>query len=134
MVESPFSSSSVDGGQDILHFGAGRSSPFAQQLLDTLDDPIARNQHAPDDDQSEDHELRAVGSPIVRITWLRPVRNRAAANVDNGLARPPVREAPPITTAAIGPRRYCVPTAIPGVRRSPDSATPAMAKKIAAIT
>ncbi len=67
---------------------------------------------------------RAVGSPIARIIWLRPVRKKAAANVDIGLARPPVSEAPPITTAAIGPRRYGVPTATPGLRRSPASATP----------
>ena len=68
-----------------------------------------------------------VGSPITRIIWLRPVRNSAATNVDSGLARPPVSEAPPITTAAIGPRRYGVPTSTPGFRRSPASATPAIA-------
>ena len=54
-------------------------------------------------------DCRAVGSPIVSISWLRPVRKRAAANVETGLARPPVSEAPPITTAAIG-ARYSDPT------------------------
>ena len=47
----------------------------------------------------------AVGSPMTRIIWLRPVRKKAAAKVDSGLARPPVSEAPPMTTAAIGPSR-----------------------------
>ena len=41
-------------------------------------------------------DWRAVGRPIVGASWLRPVRNSAATNVESGLARPPVNEAPPI--------------------------------------
>ena len=41
----------------------GFGFPFAEYLLDAPDDPIARNQHAPDDDQTEHHELQGGGEP-----------------------------------------------------------------------
>ena len=43
--------------RDIPGVMAIRLSPFAQECLDPLDDPIARDQHAPDDHESEDEEL-----------------------------------------------------------------------------
>ena len=68
-----------------------------------------------------------VARPSDRIIWFKPVRKNAAANVDNGLARPPASDAPPITTAAIGPSRYGDPMLTPGLRSNPASATPAIA-------
>ena len=47
----------------------------------------------------------AVGKPMTRIIWLSPARKKPATHVDSGLASPPVSEAPPMTTAAIGPSR-----------------------------
>ncbi len=64
---------------------------------------------------------------MTSIIWLRPVRKKAAAKVESGLARPPVSEAPPITTAAMGPSRYSPPTETPGVLINPASASPAEA-------
>ena len=37
------------------------SSSFAEHPLHALDDPIARNQHAADDHETEDHELQRGG-------------------------------------------------------------------------
>src|SRR5690606_8176021 len=48
---------------------------------------------------------RAVDRPSTLITWLSQVMKNAAEAVAKELARPPVREAPPMTTAAIGPSR-----------------------------
>ena len=69
----------------------------------------------------------AVGSPITRIIWLSPARKKAAAQVESGLASPPVSDAPPITTAAIGPRRYGAPIVTLSVRRNDASRIPAIA-------
>ena len=61
------------------------------------------------------------GTPPPQLTPPEVVK------VDIDDARPPVREAPPITTAAIGPRRYWLATATPGVLSRPARATPARA-------
>ena len=77
---------------------------------------------------------RAVGSPITRIIWVSPARKNAAAHVETGLASPPVSEAPPITTAAIGPSRYGAPIVMLIVRRNEASRMPAIPYRIAATT
>ena len=96
-------------------------------MLDASDDPIARDQHAPDDDQTEHDELEGGGQPhrsqhLVQTREEEGGRERGQrAGQASGQGRAP------ITTAAIGPRRYVEPTATPGVRSSPASATPATA-------
>src|SRR3990170_555126 len=44
-----------------LRLRAIQSSPLAKHVLHATDDPIARDQHAPDDDEAEDHELERGG-------------------------------------------------------------------------
>jgi hypothetical protein len=67
----------------------------------------------------------AVGRPITRIIWVSPARKNAAVHVESGLASPPVSEAPPITTAAIGPNRYGAPIVMLIVRRNAATRIPA---------
>jgi len=75
-----------------------------------------------------------VARPSDLIIWFNPVRKNAAAKVDSGLASPPASDAPPMTTAAIGPRSYGEPMLTPGLRSSPARATPAIAYSTAATT
>ena len=76
----------------------------------------------------------AVGRPMTRIIWLSPARKNAAAHVDSGLANPPASDAPPMTTAAIGPRRYGAPMVMLTVRRNDASKIPAIPYRTAATT
>ena len=67
----------------------------------------------------------AVERPRMRSIWVKSVSARAAIHVDVALARPPESDAPAITTAAIGARRYEAPNAGSMLMRSPASRTAA---------
>jgi hypothetical protein len=87
---------------------------LAKHPLDRLDDPVPDTSIPAMITTPNTTYCQAVDRPMMSIIRFRPVRKNAAAKVENELAKPPVSEAPPMTTAAIGASRYWLPTPRPG--------------------